>query len=158
MEATDGEVEDKFTEFKSPYTEDEFQRQLKDSRRHRGRSQTGHPQAALGAEAAESEVVSKISITDQDVSDFYNQNRAQFNVAETQYRIAQIVVTPHKDPEIRNRKNDDATTDDEARRKIAALVQQIDSGADFNTWPWTIPKIRRRRLRAAIWVLFRNPR
>ena len=30
LEATDGEVEDKFTEFKSPYTEDEFQRQLKD--------------------------------------------------------------------------------------------------------------------------------
>ena len=30
LEATDGEVEDKFTEFKSPYTEDEFQRQLKE--------------------------------------------------------------------------------------------------------------------------------
>src|ERR1700676_1501133 len=29
LEAADGEVEDKFTEFKSPYTEDEFQRQLK---------------------------------------------------------------------------------------------------------------------------------
>ena len=30
LEATDGEVEDKFTEVQSPYTEDEFQRQLKD--------------------------------------------------------------------------------------------------------------------------------
>src|SRR5258707_1125831 len=29
LEASDGEVEDKFTELKSPYTEDEFQRQLK---------------------------------------------------------------------------------------------------------------------------------
>jgi len=27
LEASDGEVEDKFTELKSPYTEDEFQRQ-----------------------------------------------------------------------------------------------------------------------------------
>ena len=27
LQATDGDVEDKFTEFKSPYTEDEFQRQ-----------------------------------------------------------------------------------------------------------------------------------
>ena len=77
------------------------------------------------------EVVAKISITDQDVSDFYNQNRAQFNVAETQYRIAQIVVTPHKDPQVRNRKNDDATTDVEARRKAAALLQQLANGADF---------------------------
>jgi len=39
------------------------------------------------------EVVAKISITDQDVADFYNANKAQFNVAEPQYRIAQIVVT-----------------------------------------------------------------
>ena len=29
LQAADGEVEDKFTEFKSPYTEEEFQRQLK---------------------------------------------------------------------------------------------------------------------------------
>src|SRR6267154_4329626 len=31
VEASDGEVEDKFTEAKSPFTEDAFQRQLKDS-------------------------------------------------------------------------------------------------------------------------------
>ena len=30
LQATDGEVEDKFTEFKSPYTEEEFQKQLKE--------------------------------------------------------------------------------------------------------------------------------
>jgi peptidyl-prolyl cis-trans isomerase SurA len=30
LAATDGEVEDKFTEEKAPYTEDEFQRQMKD--------------------------------------------------------------------------------------------------------------------------------
>src|SRR5260370_39809289 len=29
LEASDGEVEDKFTELKNPYSEDEFQRQLK---------------------------------------------------------------------------------------------------------------------------------
>ena len=77
------------------------------------------------------EVVAKISITDQDVSEFYNSNKAQFNVAEPQYRIAQIVVTPRKEPQIRNRKNDDATNDAEARRKAAALAQQLSTGADF---------------------------
>ena len=78
------------------------------------------------------EVVAKIAVTDQDVQDFYNQNRAQFNVAEPQYRLAQIVITPHKDPGLRNRKNDDATTDAEARRKAAALEQQLSTGADFS--------------------------
>jgi len=77
------------------------------------------------------EVVSKITITDQDVQDFYNQNRAQFNVAEPQYRLAQIVVTPGKEPQLRNRKNDDATSDAEARRKAAALLQQLNNGSDF---------------------------
>src|ERR1700730_16856346 len=77
------------------------------------------------------EVVAKIAVTDQDVQDFYTQNHAQFNVSEPQFRLAQIVVTPHKDAQLRNRKNDDATTDAEARRKAAALLQQLSTGADF---------------------------
>jgi len=131
LEASDGEVEDKFTEFKSPYTEDEFQRQMKDrgvtvdDLKHDLRRQLSIQKLI------NREVVAKISITDQDVTDFYNQNRAQFNVAEPQYRIAQLVVTPRKDPQVRNRKNDDATTDVEARRKCSALLERLNSGADF---------------------------
>jgi peptidyl-prolyl cis-trans isomerase SurA len=131
LQAADGEVEDKFTEFKSPYTEEEFQRQLKargytvDDLRNDIRQQLSIQKVI------NREVVAKITVTDQDVQDFYNQNRAQFNVTEPQYRIAQIVITPHKDPGLRNRKNDDATTDAEARRKAAALEQQLSTGADF---------------------------
>lgn len=132
LQAADGEVEDKFTEFKSPYTEEEFQRQLKardytvDDLRNDIRQQLSIQKVI------NHEVVAKITITDQDVQDFYNQNRSQFNVTEPQYRIAQIVITPHKDPGLRNRKNDDATTDAEARRKAAALEQQLSTGADFS--------------------------
>jgi peptidyl-prolyl cis-trans isomerase SurA len=131
LEASDGEVEDKFTEFKSPYTEEEFQRQLKtrsvtvdDLKRDLRR------QLSI-QKLINREVVAKISITEQDVADSYKQNRAQFNVAEPQYRIAQIVVTPRKDPQVRNRKNDDATTEAEARRKTAMLVERLRNGADF---------------------------
>jgi peptidyl-prolyl cis-trans isomerase SurA len=77
------------------------------------------------------EVVAKITITDQDVADFYNANKAQFNVAEPQYRIAQIVVTPRKEPQVRNRKNDDATNEAEAQRKVKMLMDRLNSGADF---------------------------
>jgi len=62
-------------------------------------------------------VVAKISITDQDVTDFYNANKAQFNVAEPQYHIAQILVTPRKEQQLRNRKNDDATNEAEASER-----------------------------------------
>jgi peptidyl-prolyl cis-trans isomerase SurA len=131
LEATDGEVEDKFTEFKSPYTEDEFQRTLKDRGVTTNDLKEDIRKQLTVQKLLNREVVAKISITDEDVSSFYNQNRAQFNVAETQYRVAQILVTPHKDPQLHNRKNDDATTDVEARRKSAALLQQLANGADF---------------------------
>ena len=131
LEAADGEVEDKFTEFKSPYTEDEFQRQLKARGYTVDDLRADIRQQLSIQKVINHEVVAKIAVTDQDVMDFYNSNRAQFNVAEPQYRIAQIVVTPHKDTGLRNRKNDDATTDAEAKRKAAALESQLTTGADF---------------------------
>jgi peptidyl-prolyl cis-trans isomerase SurA len=131
LQAADGEVEDKFTEFKSPYTEEEFQRQLKTRGYTVDDLKNDIRQQLSIQKVINHEVVAKIAVTDQDVQDFYNQNRAQFNVTEPQYRIAQIVVTPHKDPGLRNRKSDDATTPAEAQRKIAALEQQLNTGADF---------------------------
>lgn len=130
--ATDAEVEDKFTESKSPYTEEEFQKKLKD---------TGLTVDDLKSEIRRQlsiekllnrEVVAKISITDKDIADFYNQNRGQFNIAEPQYRIAQIVVTARKEPQIRNRKNDDATNEAEAQRKMKMLIDRLNGGADFS--------------------------
>jgi peptidyl-prolyl cis-trans isomerase SurA len=131
LEASDGEVEDKFTELKSPYTEDEFQRKLKDQGVAVDDLKSDLRRQLSIQKLLNREVVAKISITDQDVTDFYNANRAQFNVAEPQYRIAQIVVTPKKEPQIRNRKNDDATTEAEAQRKVKMLMDRLNSGADF---------------------------
>ena len=130
--ASDAEVEDKFTESKSPYTEEEFQRKLQatgltaDDLRGDIRRQLSI-QKLLNRE-----VVAKISITDQDIADFYNKNRSQFNVTEPQYHIAQIVITPRPDPTVHNRKNDKAANESEAGRKAAMLVQKLDSGSDFS--------------------------
>src|SRR5215471_8050639 len=71
LEASDGEVEDKFTELKSPYTEDEFQRQLKE----RGVTvddlkNTVRRELSI-QKLINREVVSKVAITDQDITDFY---------------------------------------------------------------------------------------
>jgi peptidyl-prolyl cis-trans isomerase SurA len=131
LEASDGEVEDKFTELKSPYTEDEFQRQLRERNVSVSDLKSDLRRQLSITKLLNREVVAKISITDQDVTEFYNSNKAQFNVAEPQYRIAQIVVTPRKEPQIRNRKNDDATNEAEAQRKVKMLMDRLNSGADF---------------------------
>jgi len=131
LEASDGEVEDKFTELKSPYTEDEFQRRLKDQAMSVEDLKLQLRRQLSIQKLLNREVVAKITITDQDVTDFYNANKAQFNVAEPQYHIAQIVVTPRKEQQLRNRKNDDATNEAEAERKVKMLMDRLNSGADF---------------------------
>ena len=132
LEASDGEVEDKFTELKSPYTEDEFQRRLKDQAMTVEDLKLELRRQLSIQKLLNHEVVAKITITDQDITDFYNANKAQFNVAEPQYHIAQIVVTPRKEQQIRNRKNDDATNEAEAQRKVKMLMDRLNSGADFS--------------------------
>jgi peptidyl-prolyl cis-trans isomerase SurA len=129
--ATDAEVEDKFTESKSPYTEEEFQKKLHDTGLTLEDLKNDIRRQLSVQKLLNREVIAKISITDQDVTDFYNKNRAQFNVAEPQYHIAQIVITPHPDPSVHNRKNDKATNDGEAKRKVLLLQQKLSSGADF---------------------------
>jgi peptidyl-prolyl cis-trans isomerase SurA len=129
--ATDAEVEDKFTESKSPYTEEEFQRKLKESGLSVDDLKSDIRRQLSIQKLLNREVVAKISITDQDIADFYNQNRSQFNFPEPQYHIAQIVITPRPDPTIHNRKNDKASNEAEAGRKAAMLAQKLSAGADF---------------------------
>lgn len=131
LAASDAEVEDKFTESKSPYTEEEFQRKLKDSGLTVDDLKSDIRRQVSIQKLLNREVVAKISITDQDIADFYNQNRAQFNLVEPQYHIAQIVVTPRPDASIHNRKNDKASNEAEAGRKAAMLSQRLSAGADF---------------------------
>jgi peptidyl-prolyl cis-trans isomerase SurA len=131
LEASDGEVEDKFTELKNPFTEEEFQRQLKARGMGTDDLKRDLRRQLSIQKLLNREVAAKITITDQDVSEFYNANRNQFNVAEPQYRISQIVITPRKEMQVRNRKNDDATNEAEAQRKAKMLSDKLNSGADF---------------------------
>jgi peptidyl-prolyl cis-trans isomerase SurA len=130
--ASDAEVDDKLTESKSPYTEEEFQKKLQESGLSTDDLRSDIRRQLSIQKLLNREVVAKISITDQDVADFYNKNRSQFNVPEPQYHIAQIVVTPVPDPTVRNRKNDKAANEAEARSKAAMLIQKLDAGADFS--------------------------
>jgi peptidyl-prolyl cis-trans isomerase SurA len=131
LEASDGEVEDKFTESKSIFTEEEFQRQLKERGVTVDDLKRDLRRQLSIQKLFNREVVAKISITDQDVRDFFEQNRAQFNIAEPQFRIGQILVTPRRDTQVRNRTGDDAVTEAEARRKITALLERLNAGTDF---------------------------
>lgn len=132
LEASDGEVEDKFTEMKSPYTEEEFQRKLKEGGLSVDDLRRDLRRQLSIQKLLNREVVAKISISDQDVADFYNANRQQFNLPEAQFRIAQIIVTPRREQQVHNRKNDDAVGEAEARRKVQMLSEKLNAGVDFS--------------------------
>jgi len=78
------------------------------------------------------EVVSKAKPTDQDITEYFEKNRSQFNVPEAQYRLAQIVITPVRDQQIANRMRDDATTPQQAQQKAQMLGERLKAGADFS--------------------------
>jgi peptidyl-prolyl cis-trans isomerase SurA len=79
----------------------------------------------------EKEVIEKAVVSDQEVTDFFNNNKAQFNLAEDSVHLAQIIVTPGPDPQIANRTGDDATTPAAAAQKVGKLMDQLKMGGNF---------------------------
>jgi peptidyl-prolyl cis-trans isomerase SurA len=79
----------------------------------------------------EREVTMKVNVTDQQITDFFNANRAQFNLPEESYRLAQIVVTPVREQQLANRTGDDATTPQAAAAKVKMLMDRLQSGTPF---------------------------
>lgn len=101
----------------------------------------------ISQKVLERDVTAKVAITDKEVTDFFNANRAQFNLPEDAFRLAQIVVTPVREAQIANRSGDDATTPAAMNTKIQMLMQRLQQGAsfgemamDFSEDPETAPR------------------
>jgi peptidyl-prolyl cis-trans isomerase SurA len=79
----------------------------------------------------EKEVQSKVTVSDPEITAFFEANRAQFNFPEEAYRIAQIVVTPAREPQQSNRSGSDAATPEQAAAKAQELMGRLKQGANF---------------------------
>ena len=129
--ATDADVEARFAELKAPYTQEEFQKQLAARKMSVDDMKAQLKRDLSVTKLFNKEITSHISISDKDVTDFYNANKSSFNFPEPQVHLAQILVTPTPDPNVRNLKNDKAQNDDEARKKIDMLAARMRQGEDF---------------------------
>jgi peptidyl-prolyl cis-trans isomerase SurA len=128
--AVDADVETKVNEFKAPYTKEEFQKQL-DNKKMTLEDLKQQIRKELSIQKLFNNVTFHIEITDQDVANFYNANKAAFNFAEPQVHMAQLLVTPGPNANVRNLKNDKAQNDEEAKKKIQMLEQRLKQGEDF---------------------------
>jgi peptidyl-prolyl cis-trans isomerase SurA len=131
--ATDEEVDAKFAEFKAPYTQEEFDKRLKDSGMSVEDIKQNLRKSITLEKVINKEITSKINITDADITNYYNEHKAEFNLIEPQYHLAQIVVTTTPNAQVSNLRNDKAQNEADARRKVQMLMNRLDSGEDFAT-------------------------
>jgi peptidyl-prolyl cis-trans isomerase SurA len=132
LTAVDADVETELNKMKAPYTKEEFDKQL--AARHMTmddlRAQVRRDLTVN--KLINKEITSKITITDADVTNFYNANKESFNLAEPQVHMAQILVTPFPNPNVHNLKNSKAQNDTEAQTKIKDISDRLKRGEDFN--------------------------
>lgn len=131
LEATDSEINTKFTDFKKNFTEEKFQQLLKDQGLTVEDIRNKYKKDSTIEKLYNKEITSKISVSEAEITEFFNNNKKNFNMPET-WHVQHILVTPFPDQQITNAKGSDAKTNPEAQQKIVQLIQQIQAGADFS--------------------------
>jgi peptidyl-prolyl cis-trans isomerase SurA len=131
LTATDAEVDAKLAEMKAPYTEEQFQAKLKAANLTLDELRRDVRRSLTQEKLLNKEINSRITVTDADVRNYYDAHKAEFNLIEPTYHLAQIVVTDQGNSQSGNLQNNKATSDEDARKKIQVIKGRIDSGEDF---------------------------
>ncbi|HMG02197.1 MAG TPA: SurA N-terminal domain-containing protein [Edaphobacter sp.] len=131
LTASNEEVDAKLEEMKSHYTEDQFNEKLKASNHTLDDVKHDIRRTLTINKLLSKEIDSKITVTDTDVTTYFNEHKSEFNLLETQFHLAQIQVTGMPSDQAGNLQNSKAMNDAEARKKIQALKNRLDSGEDF---------------------------
>jgi peptidyl-prolyl cis-trans isomerase SurA len=132
LNANDSEVDVKFSEFKTQQgaSEEQFQQALKQQKMSVEDVKAELRKSITLDKLYNKEITSKITVSEAEIKALYEKNKESFNLPEG-FQIAHILVTPAADPQLRNLKNDDAKTDEDARAKAARLLKEIQGGRDF---------------------------
>jgi peptidyl-prolyl cis-trans isomerase SurA len=131
LTAVDADVDTELNKMRAPFTKEEFDKQLADRHMTLVDLKTQIRQRLTVEKLINKEITSHVTITDADVANFYNANKANFNLKEPQVHMAQILVTPNPDPNVHNLKNSKARSEAEAKAKIEDLAARLQRGEDF---------------------------
>ena len=133
LAATNEEVDAKLAEMKTPFTEEQFALRLHDNKQTIDDLKRSIRRALTIEKLLNKEINSKVTVTDPDVSKYYTAHKAEYNLTETAYHLAQIQTTSQPAAQAGNLQGSKATNDDEAHKKIQALKNRLDAGEDFGT-------------------------
>jgi peptidyl-prolyl cis-trans isomerase SurA len=131
LEVPQSELDTAYANAKKNLADDVFQQELTRRGVMAEDMREGLRRELITQKVIDQELKPKIAVTDQAVTDFFTANRAQFHLAEESYHIAQIVVTPVRDPQVTNGTGDDAATPQAAAAKVRMLMERLKSGVSF---------------------------
>lgn len=131
IRATDAEIEQRLQQMRADITADELNRQL---------DADGGSVADIREELRRDIAIRKLfdrtlqpslQVSDKEIQQYYEQYRSRFRTIEAEFHAAQILVTPRRDDETRNLRNDDAASEEQARAKVQLLMERLRAGDDF---------------------------
>ncbi len=131
LTASDEDVNAKLTELKAPYTQEEFDKKLKQQNMTVDDLKQQIRRQLTSTKLVNKEIESKINITDNDITNYYNVHKSDYNVIEPQYHLARIVVYPGAAQQSANFPSNKPVSDADARKKIQNVHNRLTSGEDF---------------------------
>ena len=131
--ASDDEVNTKLTEMRALSTQEEFDKTLKSKNETLDDLKREIRRNLTATKLLNKEIESKVNITDAEIGDYYSAHKADFNLIEPRYGLAQIVVTSAPSSQTSNLQNNKASGDADAKKKIQTLHNRLESGDDFST-------------------------
>ena len=129
--AGDAEIEVRFQQLRAPFSEDEFQKQLGAQRLSAETLKADLRREIVIRKLLDQVVASSLEVSRKELEDYYHDHTESFRLLETQFHVAHLLVTPRPDFEIRNLRNEDASTDAAARQKVQQLLTRLRAGEDF---------------------------
>lgn len=133
LAASDEDVNAKLTEIKTPYTQEEFDRQLQQRGQTLDDLKRDIRRSLTTQKLLNKEIESKINITDSEITNYYNSHKSEFNLIEPQFHLAQIVVTGAPPQQAGSQPARRVPNEAEARKEIDNIHGRLQSGDDFGT-------------------------
>lgn len=129
--ATESDVEARFQRVRAPFSDEELGRQLEmEGMTLADLREDLHKEVSIN-KLLDQEVGKHVQVSEPEVNEYYEKHKDRFYFVEAQYRVGYILVTPRRERDVRNLRNDDAATRSDAQRKIQLLTQRLRAGDDF---------------------------
>ena len=133
LRAVDAEVEVRLDDYRAPYpTDEQFEKHLDERGLTREELRIEFQRTLTIEKLLAREIASKMSVSETEMREYYEDNKAGFHLPEQQIHLAQILVTATPEIPVPNHRNDDARDEESAQAKAEMLLGLLEEGEAFD--------------------------